>query len=296
MQRFSRAYAKINIGLLIHRRRPDGYHDLETIFHRIDLSDELLFEPSGSITVHSSSDQAPSDETNLCHRAAQLLQDELGCSNGVRITLTKRIPAGAGLGGGSSDAAAALREIPALWEVEVAERRLEALAAKLGADVSYFLRTGSALATGRGDQLEYFMLEVPYAILVCTPQSRVPTAWAYRQIVPGTDRPAPRLRESVIAGMRDPSLLPATVINDFEGPVFASYPEIAGVKRALLEGGALFALMSGSGSSVYGFFADLRAAEETGGLMRERGCFSALTLPRFHPAEHAANVTTASRP
>ncbi|HEX9006335.1 MAG TPA: 4-(cytidine 5'-diphospho)-2-C-methyl-D-erythritol kinase [Bacteroidota bacterium] len=283
MQRFSRAFAKINLGLLIHQRRPDGYHDIETVFHRIDLADELLFEPAQGIAVDSSAPDTPSGEGNLCHTAVRLLQEELDCQNGVRITLTKKIPAGAGLGGGSSDAAVTLREVPALWGVNLEPERLETLAGKLGSDVAYFLRPGSALATGRGERLEYFDLDIPYAILLCTPRCRVSTPWAYRQIIPGSRRTSSSLRESVIAGIKDPSLLPGTVVNDFEEPVFASYPEIGSVKRALLELGAIFALMSGSGSSVYGLFAELEAADEAGSRMTERGCRTALTRPHFQP-------------
>ncbi len=288
MQRLSRAFAKINLGLLIGQRRPDGYHDIETVFHRIDLADELLFEPAQGIAVDSSEPEAPSGEGNLCHKAVRLLQDELGCQHGVRIRLTKNIPAGAGLGGGSSDAAVTLREVPALWGADLGLERLEALAVKLGSDVAYFLRPGSALATGRGERLEYFDLDVPYAILLCTPPSRVSTPWAYRQIIPGSRRPSSSLRETVIAGMKDPSLLPGTVVNDFEKPVFASYPEIEGVKQALLELGAVFALMSGSGSSVYGLFAGPGAAEEAGSRMMERGCRTALTPPHFQPGVHSS--------
>lgn len=283
MQRSARAYAKINIGLLIRNRRSDGFHEIETVFHRIDLFDDLLLEPSDSITVRSSSPDAPSDETNLCHRAARLLREELGCSFGVSISLTKRIPAGAGLGGGSSDAAAVLRELPGLWGRKIDERRLDALASQLGSDVSFFLRDGSAVAAGRGEQLEYFPLKVPYTVLLCTPAIHVSTAWAYSRVLPEPGRVLPGLRESVVAGMREPALLRSTVTNDLEKPVFRHYPEIATIKEMLLEHGAIFALMSGSGSSVYGLFDTQLAAHAAGREIAAGGCSIAFTAPGFQP-------------
>ncbi|MCC6398975.1 MAG: 4-(cytidine 5'-diphospho)-2-C-methyl-D-erythritol kinase, partial [Bacteroidetes bacterium] len=177
-----RAYAKINLGLYVVERRPDGFHNIETIFHRVDIADTIRLAPAREITVTSSSPEAPSDSSNICHGAASMLRDHLGVTRGVHIHIEKQIPVGAGLGGGSADAACILRELPAFWGAAVPDQVLSTLALKLGSDVSFFLSPGSAVARGRGEILEYFPLDIPYTILLCNPNVHVSTAWAYAQI------------------------------------------------------------------------------------------------------------------
>ena len=182
-----KAYAKINLGLRVTGKRTDGYHDICTVFHRIDLFDDITLGRSDSITVQASDPGVPSDERNICHGAARLVAGALGAADGVRIDITKRIPAGAGLGGGSADAGAVLRSLPAFWGRSLPEAEIHALALALGSDVPFFLGRESALGTGRGEVLEYFALDIPFAILLCTPPVHVSTAWAYAHIFP---RPA----------------------------------------------------------------------------------------------------------
>lgn len=277
-----RAHAKINLGLRIIGRRADGYHDIETIFHRVSLHDGLELEASGQIEVTSSSPEAPGGEGNLCYQAVRLLQDHLNVRAGARIHIQKAIPVGAGLGGGSSDAALVLRELPRLWGIEVTDESLREMALKLGSDVPYFLGAGSALARGRGEQLQYIRLSIPFVILLCYPNIHVSTAWAYRQArVSGT---GPDLLGLLQQGLEHPALLQQSLQNDFEPTVLAAHPEIRRAKEEMLEGGALYASLSGSGSSVFGFFRTEEEATGPATRFRARGYTTSTTPPGFLPA------------
>lgn len=280
-----RAYAKINLGLRVTGKRTDGYHEICTVFHRIGLFDDILLRPSDAITVHTTDPAAPSDETNICHTAALMLRENLearkGVGPGVRIDITKRIPVSAGLGGGSADAAAVLRSLPALWGKSLPQDDLRELALRLGSDVPFFLGEDSALGTGRGEVLEYFRLDVPFAILLCTPPVQVSTQWAYSRIVP---RPPERpdqedLRSLLLRGMSDPLLLRENLVNDFESPVFKEHPVIRSIKESMARDGALFASMSGSGSSVYGFFHDTEGAGLAAASLTSPGFRTFITPP-----------------
>ncbi len=275
------AHAKINIGLLIFEQRPDGYHSIETIFHRIALADEIELMPSGNISVSTDTADVPSGPGHLCYRAAELLQQHLRVRSGAQITLRKRIPVGAGLGGGSSDAAAILLHLPGLWGTPIANASRFELALQLGSDVPYFLGSGSAFAHGRGETLEYFTLDLPYAVLLCYPNLHVSTAWAYREVKVRPRSGAVDLRTELQRGLQQPASLSGRLPNDFEPFVTSAHPDILQIKNAMLHGGASFASMSGSGSSVYGFFertADVRAVETT---LREHGYFTSVTPPGF---------------
>ena len=278
------AYAKINLGLLVLNKRPDGYHNIATVFHRVDLSDRIALAPSAQISVVSTSPDAPSDESNICHKAAQLLCEQLKVRDGVTITIEKKIPVGAGLGGGSSDAAADLRRLPAFWGRTAEETMLRELALKLGSDVPYFLGTGSASAKGRGEVLEYFSLDLPYTVLLCNPNIHVATGWAYGQIHHAGPREQMDLKEVVLQGMSDPAFLKDHLVNDFEPAVFRAYPQIWKLKEDMIAAGAAYAAMSGSGSSVYGLFTDGKKAEELESRFRAKGYRTFITAPHFVPA------------
>lgn len=275
------APAKINIGLRILRKRSDGYHDIETIFHRIALSDEITLERSTGISFSSDDPTLPTDERNLCVRAAHLLRDEArGECGGVSIHLKKRIPAGAGLGGGSSDAASTLLGLEKLWKLRLTAQRRHALAATVGSDVPYFLRPGSASATGRGEVLEYFRLDLPYWILLVYPAVQVSTAWAYSQVRPGEGTNAVPLREILSGYAGNLGELSLNVKNDFEPAVFRSFPAVREIKERVISLGAGFAQMSGSGSSVYGFFEEERRLRRAAEILGER--FSVFVTPPFY--------------
>jgi len=283
-----RAYAKINLGLRILRLRDDGYHDLETVFHRINLFDELELLSADSISMECSQAQLPSDERNLSYRAALLLRKELRGRDGVHIKLRKNIPLGAGLGGGSSDAASTLLGLLRLWEATLPMDRLRSIAVQLGSDVPYFLEKGMAYATGRGDVLDYFRVEFPYWIVVVGPNLHISTAWAYQNLknskrTIGNDR-APRssLKDLLIENLNDPRMLQILIRNDFEPIVLGAHDAVVRLKRGLYDAGADFAQLSGSGSAVYGLFKTEAAAHSAAETFSGEHLVS-ITSPTFDP-------------
>ena len=233
-----RAYAKINFGLRVTGKRADGYHDIETIFQTISLHDTLTFTPSNAWTLTCDVPDVPADESNLVLRAARAAGGPP-----FAIALEKRIPAGGGLGGGSSDAAATLRALG---------RADPQLALQLGSDVPFFILGGTAYATGRGEQLVPLPSLAGIPLILLFPEERVGTAQAYASL----RRFSPPLGlERVRAMIAGDFLSHATeLVNDFEEVV----PHIAALKTKLYELGAAWAGMSGSGSTVVGAFRDAR--------------------------------------
>lgn len=256
-----RAYAKINLGLHVLGKRPDGYHTIETVFRLVNLYDEIeILQNETGIHFTTNSPDLSNDSSNLCVQAANLLRDLTGSHTGVEITLTKRIPIGAGLGGGSSDAAAVIKGLTKLWSLDISRDELQTVCATLGSDVPFFFTGMTAFATGRGEILESFDLRIPYTILLVTPKIHISTAWAYSQLHPNPGAKRPDLRAVLEEGMGNPQRLQNDLSNDFEEPVFKHYPGIATIKAMLLSEGAACALMSGSGSSVFGLYADQAVA------------------------------------
>jgi 4-diphosphocytidyl-2-C-methyl-D-erythritol kinase len=281
-----RAYAKINIGLLVLGKRPDGYHNIETVFRLIDLYDELEFvQGDEGIAFSTNAPLLANDNTNLCIRAANLLRDLTGTHMGVEITLNKRIPFGAGLGGGSSNAAAVLKGLTKLWSLDISHEELQTISATLGSDVPFFFTTQTAYATGRGEQLTSFALRIPYWILSVTPEIHVSTAWAYANVRLQQTQNRVDLRGLLETAMDNPALLRANILNDFEDSVFKEFGEIAMLKETLLKEGAELALMSGSGSSVFGFFSSEAKAKQLKSELSTR-YFVSVTEPQFKPENH----------
>jgi 4-diphosphocytidyl-2-C-methyl-D-erythritol kinase len=277
------AYAKINLGLRILGRRSDGYHDIETVFHRINLRDELTLESTdGEILLNTNRTDVPADSQNLCWRAATVLRERTGVRAGVAVKLTKHIPSGAGLGGGSSDAAAMLRALPRLWEVQPNEETILSVARDLGSDVPFFLHRHSAYGLGRGEQLTHFPLTMPFWIVLVCPNVHVSTPWAYgeysKMLAGGRRSPLP-LWNSTTGTLAEPSLL---FKNDFEEIVFPAYPAIREIRDRLRTLGAAHAVMSGSGASVFGLF-DKEETAHTALRTFDATHTVALTSPDFHP-------------
>ncbi len=251
-----KAFAKINLGLLITGKRADGYHTLETIFAPINWYDTLEFTESELISMSCTNGDLPVDDNNLCIKAAKSLQRFAGLQKGVAMKLHKEVPFGAGLGGGSSDAATVLRVLNELWRVNASSVELHRLAVELGADVPYFLAMKAlAYARGIGDELEDLGLTIPYHILTVFPEEHIPTVWAYKNFYPRFDRELPDLKLSVselcLFGKRDRF---SVFENDFEPAVFDHFASVRCVKSLLLEAGSVFASLSGSGSAVFGLF------------------------------------------
>ncbi|MBA4312082.1 MAG: 4-(cytidine 5'-diphospho)-2-C-methyl-D-erythritol kinase [Chlorobiaceae bacterium] len=283
-----KAYAKINLGLRILRKREDGYHDLETVFARVNPFDEINLELDSKISMTSNEINLPIDETNLCIRAANLLQQQSGIAKGVKISLIKHIPIGAGLGGGSSDAASTLIGLVKLWELKISEEKLCSIALELGSDVPYFLKTGTAFATGRGEILEYFSLPLPYRIVILYPDVHVSTAWAYQSLESSNTNHIPHptshitLKDFLIKNIHNPHELNQNLLNDFEPVVLHQHKQIGFAKLMLYSEGACFAQMSGSGSSVFGFFKDEHKAVSAAEKLQNRYKVF-ITPPNFHP-------------
>ena len=278
-----KAYAKINLGLRVLKKREDGFHDIETIFHRINLFDELTIEPSEtSISISCNNQTLPTNQNNLCWKAAELLRAEVGTTQGAVIHLQKNIPIGAGLGGGSSDAAAALTALPALWNMPVDASTLAGVALNIGSDVPYFLHNKSAYAEGRGERLNFVKLSLPYAVLVVTPNIHVSTSWAYGQLAK-QERLALRPNKFYDGATCTVAAIPSLMKNDFESVVFDAHPEIALLKQEILSHGAVYALLSGSGSSVFGLFNDEGNARKAGDFFASK-YFVSITPPNFIPS------------
>ena len=285
----TRAYAKINLGLRILNRRDDGYHDIETVFRRINLFDELSFEPASTISLTCNQPDLPTDGRNLCVRTTELVQKISGTHQGVHITLKKNIPVGAGLGGGSADAATVLRTLPQWWGAGLSEQQLFALALEIGADVPYFLKAGTACATGKGEILDYFALEMPYWIVVVYPNLHVSTTWAYQNVRAKSPKEKrkqatvrPSLKDILIQNINDPRMLTNLLHNDFEPLVLRAHEPVARLRQSLSVAGADFAQMSGSGSSVYGLFLEEGHARDAARELANRFQVS-LTPPHFEP-------------
>ena len=269
------APAKLNLGLNVLRKRPDGYHDLETAFLPLRWADHLTAAPAGALALACSDAALPTDGRNLVVRAARSLARHAGIEPRARLVLDKRVPYGAGLGGGSSDAAAALRLLTQLWNLDVPEAEMHALAAGLGSDVPFFLLGAPALATGRGERLAPLVRadgtpwRCPFALVVAVPPVHVSTAAAYALVVPD-DRPRPDLAAAILSD--DLGRWRREIGNDFETPVAARHPEIEAALGALAEAGAGYAAMSGSGSAVFGAFEDAAAAESAACRLATTGC------------------------
>jgi 4-diphosphocytidyl-2-C-methyl-D-erythritol kinase len=257
----AQAYAKINLGLRILRKRPDGYHDIETVFHLINICDELTFVQSESVSLACSDSTLPCDDENLCMKAVRILQQQCNTRQGVKITLKKNIPVGAGLGGGSSDAATTLRALTKLWNLQINEDTLAELALRLGSDVPFFLTPGTAYATGRGEKLEYLPIVLPYWIVTAYPKIHISTAWAYSHINPAREPGAFTLKYIMQEYHGNVSKLSGLLKNDFEHVVKAHHPKVDKMLEALKFHGAKLVQLSGSGSSVYGVFTSKAAAE-----------------------------------
>ena len=251
--------AKINLGLHIHGKREDGFHELETIFQMVSLYDDVELEllPSG-IKLECDMPGVPTDDTNLVCKAALLLRQSCQVEGkGVSIRLKKKIPLGAGLGGGSGNAAGVLMGLNRLWDLNIEREKLLALAAELGSDVPFFLTSPCALGMGRGEQLKVLKPCAKFHVLLVFPGFPVATSWVYQNLKLKLTK-----RENNISILRknlslsDITSLGSRLYNDLEPVVIQRFPEVQVVKDELGAWGALGVLLSGSGSTVFGIFDD----------------------------------------
>ena len=257
------APAKVNLNLRITGRRDDGYHLLDSLMVPISLGDDVEISradgPPQSVTVHADSPDVPPGEENTVHRAAQAFYGRTGRSEPVAVSIRKRIPIGAGLGGGSTDAAATLRGMNDLLGTGLTTEDLLALAVSVGADVPFFIRGEAARARGIGERLSPAGPLPRLWMVVLFPNFPVSTAWVYRNLRFKLTKPS--RNNNLIGNLDTPHEVAQVMVNDLEKVTIGRYPPIARLKRRLDEEGAIGSLMSGSGSSVFGVFADKADAE-----------------------------------
>ena len=249
---------KINLGLHILRKRADGYHDLETVFYPVRFTDILELIPDRStndqpVTYSQSGLEIQGNPLdNLCVKAYQLLKQDYPDLPPVKMHLHKAIPTGAGLGGGSADAAFTLQLLNDYFKLGISTDQLLHYALLLGSDCPFFILNKPAYATGRGELLKPVSVDLTgYTLVIINPRIHVPTAKAFAGIRPAL--PEKSLKEIIAQPV---SSWAEELVNDFEKPIFYQYPEIAAIKDELYRAGAVYASMSGSGSTVYGLFTD----------------------------------------
>jgi len=258
-----RASAKVNLVLEVLGKRPDGYHELSTVMQAVDLFDRLTVEAAATITLETSEPALPTDDRNLVVRAARLLQEAAGIKAGARIVLDKRIPLAAGLGGGSSDAAATLLGLNRLWGLRWRRERLVELAVKLGMDVPFFLGRGRALGTSRGEVLSALPGVGGYALVLVNPGMGLSTQEVYGRVPPGWRAESDGTKRMLDAlKKRNVVRVAGALTNHLEHWVEPAMPVIGRMKAALFAAGALGAAMSGSGPTVFGLARSLDQARQ----------------------------------
>ena len=266
-----RCNAKVNLYLRVFDRRTDGFHNIETVYHSVSLHDTLTLRTSrGPSCVACDDPDVPVDSTNLALRAAEMMLGD--DSRSVDIAIRKRIPVGAGLGGGSADAAGVLAGINHLYGLNRTTLELEAMAERLGADVKFMLAGGCAVGRNKGDELTALPPLPAVRLLLVVPPVTVSTRWAYNSLKRGLTTEDVTL--SMVSGALergDVASLCSLLTNDFEELIFERFPFVGEIKRELVRHGARGALMSGSGPVVYGVFSEVGDAEKLEGLFSDKG-------------------------
>lgn len=264
-----KAFAKVNIGLRICGKRDDGYHDIETTLTTVNLSDIIQMEESGRDIIIESEGLEIAPEENLCYKAAEIFRNTYRITKGVRIRLTKNIPIGGGLGGGSADAACVLKGLNVLFGTNITREDLTEASKPLGADVPFFVKGGAAYARGRGDDLRFFMLP-RMSLMIYYPGYPVSTRWAYEEYdrllltqPPEVDKIDEVDREARNKKKKKPRINFA-IENDFEKVVYKKHPDLFDVKMNLVAAGAFFISLSGSGSCLYTLLDDSVRKKITG--------------------------------
>jgi len=256
-----RCFAKVNLAFSVLGRREDGYHDIETIFQSVDLCDQLEFRSSAGLELICEDLPGLPPEDNLVWKAATSLMTAICGQRGVSITLRKIIPPGSGLGGGSSDAAATLLGLRRFLEVDVSDSVLLSLAADLGADVPFFLYGGTARGAGRGEEISPLDDLPPVHMVIIFPGIQISTREAYQSLNLELTSPKGDNRIASLCGqLKSGERALAGIFNDFETSILPAYVPVMKAKEFLREHGAMSALLSGSGSSVFGLFSDEESA------------------------------------
>ncbi|WP_353683255.1 4-(cytidine 5'-diphospho)-2-C-methyl-D-erythritol kinase [Thermodesulfovibrio sp. 3907-1M] len=252
-----KAFAKINWSLSVLRKRQDGYHDIITLMHAIDLHDTLIFKSSEKIEIETN--LPLKKENNLVYKAIQALREYTEIKKGVHVILKKEIPIGAGLGGGSSDAAVTLKALNELWQLNLDIKTLHEIGSSIGSDIPFFFYLPVCIVEGIGDIVKPLKIQKSYTLLLVKPDFSISTKWAYESLNLETQLTTEyekinnniwQLYNLLCSG----DINSFQLWNDLENTVLGKYPEIEKIKRKLIEAGAKKALMSGSGSTVFGVF------------------------------------------
>ena len=255
--------AKLNLGLQILNKRPDGFHNLKSIFIELDFHDKLIFSESSQFSIHSNSKEIPLDENNIIYYAYNILKKRHVEKREYSIFIEKNIPIGSGLGGGSSNAATTLKALNKLWELNLSDQKLLDISSELGSDVPFFIKGKSQFVEGRGEKLSSINNNRinDYIFLLVFPEISISTKWAFNQL---NIKKNPLFGNDTFNKFRSQS---RTIDwrffkNDFEEMINQTYPEIGKIKEDLIENGALHASLSGSGSTMFGVFDNYSDAEK----------------------------------
>ena len=253
--------SKVNIGLKVLNQRDDGYHNIYTVFQELDFGDTIQIEKiDDGCTIKSNVDWIPIDESNICHKAYSALKTKFPVLGGISIHIQKNVPIGSGLGGGSANGAATLKGLNDLYGLNLSDGELEKIGATIGADVPFFIRGGTQLGEGIGDKLTLLPSHIQGTYLLVIPDVSISTPWAYSGLINklNSEELMPNFGGFFSGDYASLKIFE----NDFERIVIPAYPEIGAIKRKLLELGARFASLSGSGSTVYGIFDEDASAKE----------------------------------
>jgi 4-diphosphocytidyl-2-C-methyl-D-erythritol kinase len=269
--------AKINIGLNIINKRVDGFHNLQTIFYPLNIFDEIRFIRSNKFSFNSNDVNLNKEKTNLIIKAKVFLENEFRIHLPIEIYLNKKIPIGAGLGGGSSNAATTLLSLIKLFNLQIDPAKLLDLALQLGSDVPFFLNPIPSFAESRGEVLIPINLKLNKYLLIVNPGIHVSTKWTFGLIKPIP--PKLSLKSLIVKASIEINDLMNFATNDFEDIVFSHFPDIKEIKEKMLEFGAAFSMMTGTGSTVWGLYDDAEVAHQTELFFKRKNYFSFIQEP-----------------
>lgn len=264
------SYGKVNLALDILYKRKDGYHEIKSIMQEIDIKDRLTFrEQKEGITLESNSWQMPRNSENLVYRAWEKLSQISGVKKGLHVNIEKNIPIYAGLGGGSSNGATTLKALNYLWDLKLRDQELMDIGKELGADVPFFIKGGTALAEGIGEELTSLKSFSDKYILLINPGINMSTAQTYKKTRPNGDRLD---IEGLVKAIEEDNIkkVAEKLSNKLEEVAIEEYPVIEEIKESMIKEGALGALMSGSGSTVFGLFEDQESIEAAHKILKKR--------------------------
>lgn len=279
-----KAYGKINLGLDVIRKRPDGYHDLDMIMQMVDVYDDVIIERKAGEEIVVKADAAvlSNGKDNLAYMAAKMLFDEFGIKSGVEITIHKRIPIAGGMAGGSSDCATTLIGINEMFNLGLSKQQLMERGVKLGADVPYCVLGGTAIARGIGEVLTPLPTPPQCHVIIAKPPISVSTAYVYGHIRPDEITKRPDIEQMTLAiKEQDLNKLSDLLYNVMEEVTVSEYPVIEKLKSIMLENGALNSIMSGSGPTVFGLFDDRKKAQAAMKALDSKELTEQLYLTKF---------------